>query len=148
MRLLLVGDQDQRRRAKEYAYFLRGQYDGPLPDVEIKLPAFAALVMPGHFPTVPSLETRSDALHLWVDERAPKSKWFQDQLKQLMKETQTCAFFDDGHDEEKQLRRLVFLGSGVNPQSLAEISERAEQLVQDTMDWIDRRRAAPVRMRE
>ncbi|CAE7262722.1 unnamed protein product [Symbiodinium pilosum] len=64
--LLVAGDPHQRQRAKEYAYFLRGKCDG-------------------RFPRVPSLETRTDALTLWVDERAPKSKWFMEQLKELMK---------------------------------------------------------------
>ena len=94
---------------------------------------------PGRFPRVPSLETRTDALTLWVDERAPKSKWFMEQLKELMKETKTCAFFDDGHDAEQKLQRLVFVGSGVTNDNSEHISESAQDLVHKAIDWIDSR---------
>lgn len=118
--LLLAGDQHQRQRAREYAYFLRGKHEG-------------------QFPNVPGLGTRSDACSLWVDERASKSRWFLDELKKLMLETKTCAFFDDGHDAEKKLRRLVFAGFGVTPDSIPDICESAQSLVQKAIDWIDQR---------
>ena len=56
-----------------------------------------------------------------------------------MLETKTCAFFDDGHDAEKKLRRLVFAGFGVTPDSIPDICESAQSLVQKAIDWIDQR---------
>ena len=87
---------------------------------------------------MPDLETRMDAATLWVDERASKSKWFLAELKALMLETKTCAFFDDGHDEEEKLRRLVFVGTGVKS-DVEGIGKRAKDLVQKAIDWIDQR---------
>ncbi|CAE7204048.1 unnamed protein product [Symbiodinium natans] len=120
--LLLAGDRQQRQLAREYAYFLRGKSEG-------------------QFPRVPDLETRMDAATLWVDERASKSKWFLAELKALMLETKTCAFFDDGHDEEEKLRRLVFVGTGVKS-DVEGIGKRAKDLVQKAIDWIDQRHSS------